>query len=73
MKLAVRAALALGCRIRPRSVFARKHYFYPDQPKGYQISQYDEPFSEAGQRQPCSGSKSQQGLCLARGGLARLP
>jgi aspartyl-tRNA(Asn)/glutamyl-tRNA(Gln) amidotransferase subunit B len=48
VELAVRAALALGCRIRPRSVFARKHYFYPDQPKGYQISQYDEPFSEGG-------------------------
>ena len=48
VELAVRAALALDCRIRPRSVFSRKHYFYPDQPKGYQISQYDEPFSDGG-------------------------
>ena len=46
--LAVRAAIALGCHIRPRSLFARKHYFYPDQPKGYQISQFDEPFSAGG-------------------------
>ena len=46
--LAVRAAIALGCHIRPRSLFARKHYFYPDQPKGYQISQFDEPFSQHG-------------------------
>jgi aspartyl-tRNA(Asn)/glutamyl-tRNA(Gln) amidotransferase subunit B len=48
VELAVRAALALGCQIQPRSVFARKHYFYPDLPKGYQISQYDEPFSLGG-------------------------
>jgi aspartyl-tRNA(Asn)/glutamyl-tRNA(Gln) amidotransferase subunit B len=48
VSMAVLAALALHCAIVERSTFARKNYFYPDLPKGYQISQYDEPFSKGG-------------------------
>ncbi len=48
VEFALRVALALDCRVAERSIFARKNYFYPDLPKGYQISQYEAPLAEGG-------------------------
>jgi aspartyl-tRNA(Asn)/glutamyl-tRNA(Gln) amidotransferase subunit B len=52
---AIRAALALGCTVHQSSIFARKNYFYPDLPKGYQISQYEQPLATDGVVEYASG------------------
>jgi aspartyl-tRNA(Asn)/glutamyl-tRNA(Gln) amidotransferase subunit B len=64
--MATRAAIALGCRINATSIFARKNYFYPDLPKGYQISQYDRPLGEQGQVTVFSGDRTDAGKIVNR-------
>ncbi len=68
VQMAVRAAFALGCRVNPVSIFARKNYFYPDLPKGYQISQFDRPLAEHGRVRVMSGERSETGRIVNRVG-----
>src|SRR5256885_1320421 len=63
VEFAVLAAMSLNCRINETSIFARKNYFYPDLPKGYQISQYDKPLSEHGLIEiPSNGGRKKIGI-----------
>ena len=65
IEFALRLGVALGCRIAPESVFARKNYFYPDMPKNYQVTQYDRPLCEGGEL-PIVVDGVRQGVELTR-------
>ena len=61
VEFAALAALALNCQVRETSIFARKNYFYPDLPKGYQISQFDKPLAEHGYLEiACGGGRTKR-------------
>ncbi len=66
LRMGIQTALALGCRINRTPAFARKHYFYPDLPKGFQISQHSSPLAWEGSLQVLSGSRDEQGNIARR-------
>ncbi len=76
VEFATKTALALNLRVNHESIFSRKNYFYPDLPKGYQISQYKEPFSEHGWVEIMTGDRDETGhprdLQLKRFGITRM-
>jgi len=73
VEFAALAALALNCEVRERSIFARKNYFYPDLPKGYQVSQYDKPIAEHGWIEvPAAGGHGSSSSSTKRIGITRL-
>src|SRR5678816_2505626 len=65
---AIKAAIALGCDVQAESIFARKNYFYPDLPKGYQISQYERPLALGGGLEIAGGREPRSGPGDSRSG-----
>src|SRR5579863_8659773 len=66
VEFATLAAIALNCQVNETSIFARKNYFYPDLPKGYQISQYDKPLAEHGFIEVPAGGGSKKKIGITR-------
>src|SRR6201987_1129835 len=66
VEMAIKAALALSCKITGFSRLARKNYFYPDLPKGYQISQYDQPLAEHGSLDILTGPGEKKRIGVTR-------